>query len=248
MVFEAEYISDTHLNLWKYKPAQILPIFPGLTPTLILAGDIGDPDEPTLYQTLDLVRSKYKRVLYIPGNHEFYAREPGSKKSPQQVISWFDRLDQQWDTFHLFYRRQEVYDGVRVIGATGWSTAPKDTAWANMISEEGRMDREFISQALAKSKEKCLVVTHYPSTLRVLQDNFRNKPGQFDYAQDLEYLYHPPVHTWIFGHVHQRHEINIPYASSLRGNGTVRVLCNPYGYPHEGITCPKAAMLTIEPR
>ena len=233
MTFRAELISDTHLNIWKLNPKQITPLFPGLEPNLILAGDIGDPDEASLYNALLLARKKYRHIIYIPGNHEFYIREPGSKKTPTSVLSWFQKLDDQWDNFHFFYRRSEVLDGVRIIGATAWSTSPKPTAWSHSISEEGRLDRRFLEQAISTSKEPALVVTHYPSTLRILQDGFKDTPAQYDYAQDLEYLYQPPVHTWIFGHVHQKHDFKLPY-SSIHGDRTIRILCNPYGYPNEG--------------
>ena len=76
--FKAEVISDTHLNMWKYSDEQISAIFPGTAvtgaSTLILAGDIGDPDEESLYKAINFARQKYKRVIYVPGNHEFYNR------------------------------------------------------------------------------------------------------------------------------------------------------------------------------
>lgn len=234
----AEVISDTHLNLWKYKPEQIADIFPGTSPNLILAGDIGDPDEQSLRIALDIARKRYKRVIYVPGNHEFYEREPGSKKTPVSVLDWFQKLDDQWSNFHFFYRRSELIDGVRILGATGWSTSPKGTTWANSISAEGRMDIEFLEQGISRSKEPVLIVTHYPSTLRVLQENFKYKITQYDYAQDLERLYRNPVKLWAFGHVHQKHDLTIPYSSSIYGAGEVRIVCNPYGYPNDGITSP----------
>jgi predicted phosphodiesterase len=234
--FQAEVISDTHLNLWKYKPEEISAIFPGTSPNLILAGDIGDPDEESLYTALDIARKRYKRVIYVPGNHEFYNREPGSKKTPASTLTWFQNLDDQWSNFHFFYRRNELIDGVRVLGATGWSTSPKGGTWANTISAEGRQDIDFLEQGISRSKEPVLVITHYPSTLRVLQENFKYKITQYDYAQDLERLYRNPVNTWIFGHVHQAHDFKIPYSSSMTGVGEVHVVCNPYGYPGDGIT------------
>jgi len=233
--FHAEIISDTHLNMWKYKSDQIVPIYSLQTPNLILAGDIGDPDEQTLHLAIDLARQRYKRVIYVPGNHEFYGREPGSKKNPAAVISWFQRLDDQWSNFHFFYRRNEVFDGVRVLGATCWSTAPSMTTWANTISEEGRKDIQFLEQGLSMSKEPVLIVSHYPSTLRVVKDNFKGKITQFNYGQDLERMYRNPLHTWAFGHIHEKHDFTLPYSSSLYGNGKVRLLCNPYGYPNETI-------------
>ena len=235
MDFHAEVISDTHLNMWKYTDEQISGIFPGTMPTLILAGDIGDPDDASLYKALQIACRKYKRVIYVPGNHEFYNRVSGSKKTPVSVLDWFQKLDDQWSNFQFMYRRTELIDGIRVIGATGWSSSPKMALWSNMISEEGKKDVDFIEQQLCRSKEPVLVITHYPSTLRVLQDNYKNTIAQYDYANDLERLYMPPLDTWIFGHVHQKHDFTLPYVSAL-GSGTVRILCNPYGYPNEGIT------------
>jgi len=231
--FQAEVISDTHLNISKPRDQDLLKIFSLQTPNLILAGDIGDPDEPTLQKFLDIARQKYQRVIYIPGNHEFYEREPGSKKTPASVLSWFQKLDDQWSNFHFFYRRNELIDGIRILGATGWSTEPSGTEWAKTIGEEGKKDIKFLEEGIANSKEPILVVTHYPSTLKVVQDNFKGKLSQFNYAQDLERLYRPPVHTWIFGHIHQVHDFSFPYSSSMYGNGVVRILCNPHGYPNE---------------
>jgi predicted phosphodiesterase len=235
MAFYAETISDTHLNMWKYTSDEIASIFPGLEPNLILAGDIGDPDEVSLHTAINIARQKYKRVIYVLGNHEFYTKEPGSHKNPGSVLSWFQKLDDQWDNFHFFYRRSEVFDGVRILGATGWTTSPRQTTWANTISEEGRKDIAFLEDGIRRSKEPVLVVTHYPSTTRILQDNFKDVSYNLDYAHDLERLYHYPVHTWIFGHVHQKHDFHIPYSSSY-GSGSVRVICNPYGYPNDGIS------------
>jgi len=231
--FHAEVISDTHLNISKPSDEELLKIFSGLAPNLILAGDIGDPDEPTLYKFLDMARQRYKRVIYVPGNHEFYGREPGSKKNPSLVLRWFQALDDKWSNFHFFYRRNEVIDGVRVLGATGWSTEPNGSDWAKTIGEEGRKDIKFLEEGIAHSKEPVLVITHYPSTLQVVQDNFKGKLSQFNYAQDLERLYRPPVHTWIFGHIHQTHDFVMPYSSAMYGNGFVRILCNPHGYQNE---------------
>jgi predicted phosphodiesterase len=231
--FQGEVISDTHLNLYKYNREQIFPIFPGTSPNLILAGDIGDPDEPSLHIALNIAREKYKRVIYIPGNHEFYQTQPGSKKTPASVLSWFQKLDDQWDNFHFFYRRQEVFDGIILLGATGWTTSPSNSTWSNMISEEGKKDIDFLEQGLSHSKEPVLIVTHYPSTLRIITDNFKNTLAQYNYAQDLERMYRYPLHTWIFGHIHQPHDFTIPYSSSMNGAGKVHILCNPYGYPSE---------------
>jgi len=229
-------LSDTHVNLWKYPHDKILDLFPGDDTTLILAGDIGDPDEGSLYNALNMARTRYRKIIYVPGNHEFYLRESGSKKTLSSVLAWFQKLDDQWSNFHFFYRRSEYIDGVQIIGATGWTCAAElGDNWSNMITEEGKKDIEFFEHSIAISKEPTLVISHYPSTLHALQDNYKNSLNQFNYAQDLERLYRSPVKVWAFGHVHQKHDFNVPY-SSLQGDGEVRILCNPHGYPKDGIT------------
>jgi predicted phosphodiesterase len=231
--FKAEVISDTHLNLWDYTPEQIANIFPAKAPNLVLAGDIGDPDHASLFTAIKIACNKYKRVIYIPGNHEFYNRVPGTKKTPAAVLEWFRKLEEQFTNFHFFYRRTELYDGIRIIGATGWTTAPTGTEWANIISQEGRKDRDFLEQAINHSLEPTLVITHYPSTMQILQDSFKGKITEYNYAQNLEYMYRYPVNTWIFGHVHQKHDFTMPYSSSMINTGNIRIICNPYGYPNE---------------
>ena len=243
-MFTAEVISDTHLNMWKYKPEQLVQLFSFQTPNLILAGDIGDPDEQTLHEFLNIARNKYKRVIYVPGNHEFYSEERGSKKTPAAVLDWFQKLDDQWANFHFFYRRNEVIDGVRILGATCWSTAPTGTTWSNIISMEGKKDIDFIQKGLM-SKEPVLVISHYPSTLRVIKDNFKNSDTLYNYGQDLEWVYRYPLNTWVFGHVHQKHNFSIPYESTLYGNGKVRIICNPHGYPGETIEGKKTMAFAI---
>jgi predicted phosphodiesterase len=70
MIFRAEVISDTHLNMWKYKPDKLMQIFSLQAPNLILAGDIGDPDESTLHVFLDLARKNYKHVCCTDKNYK----------------------------------------------------------------------------------------------------------------------------------------------------------------------------------
>ncbi len=214
--------------------SQVASIFSLRSPNLVLAGDIGDPDEPQLHQLLSYVKQKYKRIIYVPGNHEFKMDQPNSNKTPQAVLNWFQRLDDQWDNFHFFYRRTAVYDGVRVVGATGWTTAPRNSEKAQFISQEGKKDRDFLEQTLGRAHEPTLVVTHYVPSLRLLQPSFKDSEGFLDYAQNLEMLCRPPVKTWVCGHIHQTHNLKIPYQSTTFGSGFINILCNPYGYPTEG--------------
>ena len=221
-----ELLSDIHANEWP-KSLDIPTLFPAKTPTLILAGDIGKPEHPSLHNIIQYACGKYTDVIYVPGNHEFY------DKPPYEVINWFKRIDDEFTNFHFFYRRTQIIEGVRIIGATGWSTAPHGTAYSNMISEEGKKDIEFINQTVSRATEPTLVVTHYCPTLTFIKKEVKGTLKQFDYAQDLEYMFRSPIHTWISGHIHQEYDIMMPYSSSMFGLGGVRLLCKPYGKPSD---------------
>jgi len=234
-----ELLSDIHSEQWP-KTLDIPSLFPAKTPTLILAGDIGKPDHPTLHKLIRYACTKYTDVIYVPGNHEFYDREP------REVLSWFKKVDDEFTNFHFFYRRTQIIEGVRIIGATCWSTAPHGTAYSHMIGEEGKKDREFINQTLSKTTQPTLVVTHYCPTLRCVSESLQDTLKQYDYAQDLEFMFRPPIKTWIFGHLHQQHDFILPYSSSMFGLGGVRLLCKPYGKPSDPqISVPRAFRFTV---
>jgi hypothetical protein len=92
-------------DLYRHKQPGILPPLPW---------GAGQASAYRFREFLERVNSEFKNIIVIAGNHEFYAREKGSKKTPASVVNWFQQLDQQWDNFHFFYRRSEVIDGVRI--------------------------------------------------------------------------------------------------------------------------------------
>src|SRR5215203_1761144 len=61
---------------------------------LIVAGDISDRLE-VIRETLSLLRSKFRHVLFTPGNHELWVRgeEFSSLEKLQRVINLCDELD-----------------------------------------------------------------------------------------------------------------------------------------------------------
>ena len=223
---EFELLSDIHSNEWKTK-LNLDAMFPAKAPTLILAGDIGKPEFSSLHNLLRYVCTKYKDIIYVPGNHEFY------DKPPHEVISWFKKVDDEFSNFHFFYRRTQIIDGIRIIGATGWCTAPHETIYSHTISNEGRKDIDFINQTLSKATEPTLVVTHYAPSLRCVNGSVKDFLKKYDYAQDLEYMFRPPIKAWIFGHIHQDYDFTVPYSSSMFGLGNIRLLCKPYGKPSD---------------
>ena len=61
---------------------------------LIVAGDISDRME-IIRETFELLRAKFRYLLYTPGNHELWVREPGydSLEKLQRVLDLCSELD-----------------------------------------------------------------------------------------------------------------------------------------------------------
>src|SRR5215813_1861480 len=70
--------------------------------TLIVAGDISDRME-VIRETLLLLRSKFRRVLFTPGNHELWVRkvEHDSIEKLHQVLKLCETLDVVTTPLHL---------------------------------------------------------------------------------------------------------------------------------------------------
>ena len=78
-------MSDIHLEHYTVafekdlKPAQFVQ--PGLgADVLVLAGDIGNPDEPTYRYFLSWCSKSWPAVVVVAGNHEFYTERGVSPK------------------------------------------------------------------------------------------------------------------------------------------------------------------------
>jgi len=68
-----QYISDIHLELLhieeiKSRINKIIPV----CPTLILAGDIGNPFHQGYKLFIQEMNNKFEKVFLVSGNHEYY--------------------------------------------------------------------------------------------------------------------------------------------------------------------------------
>src|SRR5215467_5185309 len=61
---------------------------------LIVAGDVGHRLQ-TIRDTLSLLRSKFRRVFYMPGNHELWVRDEArdSIEKLDQILALCDEID-----------------------------------------------------------------------------------------------------------------------------------------------------------
>lgn len=208
---------------------------------LILAGDIG-----SLYRLQQLkfflneLCKKFQIVLYVPGNHEWYAL-PGHEAIPlRQLEKRLATLGKSIENLYILDRSSVRIGNVCIAGATLWSNPKcKVPPFIVRVSELGTReyakrhteDLTYVSNIINHCRSngyKLVVVTHHPPSMRVTQDAGKRKKFQSLYATDLEYLLDKnKVHTWICGHVHK----NFDFVSE---KGT-RVLGNQKGKPKDRI-------------
>lgn len=83
---------------------------------LILAGDIGQPWLDSYWLFLFSCADRYKHVLFITGNHEYYNRT----KSMNEINKMIE-IKQKPQNLHFLNNTKFVIDGVTFLGSTLWT-------------------------------------------------------------------------------------------------------------------------------
>ena len=221
-----QIFSDTHLEF--YKNIESFPEFPVTAEYLILAGDIGYPEQQIYKDFLKMVSERYKKVIVIAGNHEYYQ---GFKKSRRIFESYkieniFNMSDVE-DVIrtevakypNIIYLNNEVtwIDGVKIIGSILWyfskelaelSLNDYSNIWDNSkyLTWQGVLRKhidcvKFIETEINKG-EPCIVITHHLPSKKMVQLKYQGHPLNFCYSTDLDFLIKSPVKAWISGHSH----------------------------------------------
>ena len=241
-------VSDLHLEL---NPNWRLPILPedGET-TLLLAGDISTVDHLNYYDAFfDDVCSRFKTVVYIFGNHEYY------KGSLTNCLNKYTEHFARHTNLKIFEKGVCEFDDVVVIAATLWTDVNNGNPYDKMIIGQKLNDYhhirigpnsepyqkkltpndtycihkqhlEFITDKLehyrSVGNKKIIVMSHHaPSSLSIGHE-FRGSDTNSAYYSDLSELifqYSPDI--WCHGHCHSNFDYQLY---------DTRVICNPKGY------------------
>ena len=241
MTLRLHVVSDLHVEFGNPIPDPVED-----ADLIVLAGDLA-PYRPAVVR--ELVRAwGEKRVLYVPGNHEFYGGDIDHVRAAlarQCLEVGIDLLD----------RASRCIRGVRFIGATLWTDfnlygvecafAFKDLAQHGMsdfhvIGHRGRAftpeestrrhaaDLRFIDRELRHAQEAgetAVVITHHAPTGQSVHPRFFGSNLNPAFASDLERMiatYQPAL--WIHGHMHNSVDLRL---------GETRVLANPGAYSPE---------------
>lgn len=235
-------ISDIHLEFFSKITKKIVE---GILPTmeddsktiLIMAGDICPFVEQTRMKCfLDEVCKRFKKILYVFGNHEYYGSEYGNNvinnflKTYKNLIALDDSIHEEngnvfigttlWTKFtkvELMMECARRIGDYRAIKYKQGILTPIDTANFH--------DRHinFLTKALNDTKgKKQIVITHHVPSEQSSHPMYRNSVINEAFFTNLEkfILKHQPS-LWIHGHMHTSSDYMID---------KTRIICNPYGY------------------
>lgn len=140
-----QYVSDLHLE---FRPTLATKILTVTGDILILAGDVspcGLDYQFHVFETfLNHYTSKYKHIIHVAGNHEYYADSSSTEPWTMRVIqNKLLRLNKQFPNYHFLHDRVICIDratfvvtypdmeppfngrGLCIIGSTLWTHIPE---------------------------------------------------------------------------------------------------------------------------
>lgn len=222
--------SDLHLEFHRDRGAGLVQELArrcGEVDGALVAGDVSTA--ALLPHSLAMLCSVFPRVVYTPGNHEYYGSSPAELdrvrihvEAHLPNLAWLDR------------GVCEV-EGVKIVGATLWfppSDAPKNglndffqiRGFEPWVWQEHERDMQFLHSHLAQTS--VLLTHHFPLRQSIPPAYANSALNPFFWAgpaaEDLALLRMPRLA--VHGHTHDGMRYDV---------GSMHVECNPHGYPGE---------------
>lgn len=238
-----QVLSDLHLESEAFDPQPL----PGAD-LLVLAGDID-----SRWAAYDRFAGWPCPVIAVPGNHEYDDRDI-DEATPALRAHCAAR------GIRLLERESMVIGGVRFVGTVRWCDfdlfgaakrprAMKAGAYfmnvqrsrrggapfdPEAVRAEALACRAWLAAELARPPagrwERTVVITHFAPSLKSADPRYGAQNGTASFCNaDDELL--PFADLWIHGHVHCRHDYEVPHPE-----GRTRVLCQARGLLAKGET------------
>lgn len=238
--------SDLHLEFDEFDGVNklafdaIIPIMKNDYNTiLILAGDIGVGCEHMPF--VQYMCSRFKHVIYIFGNHEYY------KQEMQELHKDWKQFAEKLPNLHVLINEHVVIDDVAYYGGTMWTDFGKDWFVKQhcthdisdfyLIRNHGkRFNGEMAEQLLADFKtglvktvhdhdyREIVVISHMCCTEKHIHEKYKGNPLNPYFCTEMSNYFNDKIKLWVHGHVHNHFDTRFD---------ATRVYCNPRGYPTE---------------
>ncbi len=199
---------------------------------LVIAGDLCQVSDLDLFDdTWEMLSLKFKKIIYVNGNHEFWDGNPWTTdETIDEVLAQYNNV------IRLKTGEAHTIDGHRFIGGTMWfrdsgridlqkrfSDFEMIHNFRSYVFKENEKFIEMFKNGFAKKND--IVVTHHVPSLQLIHKMYLNDPiNQFFYCEMMEDIKRVKPVAWLFGHTHKQ--------SNQMLNNTWFV-ANPHGYPLE---------------
>lgn len=241
-----DVVSDLHIHEKKH-----LPKLKKNSDILIIAGDVCSVINPVL---IDFFSSlNYDHVLYIPGNHEYYA------SNWYTTVSKLKNILLQFPNVHLLNDEIITIENITFLGSTLWTDCNKKNPNTMFYVKQYLNDYNFIfkkndititpedtikqhSKSLKFIKKNIkkvdVIITHHAPASPSIPHKYKHSNINGGFYSDLSNLIlDNKINCWIHGHVHD------PCDYSL---GTTRIIAHPRGYENENNFYKKYNVKTIK--
>jgi predicted phosphohydrolase len=222
-----QLMSDLHLEMHRDKGASFLA---SLDPTdvdvLVLAGDVCYARD--FKDILGVFGAKYKHVIYVTGNHEYY------KSSPKETHALLEAALPS--NVYWLNKTTVVLNNQRFIGGTLWFDEERNTKLYSAMINDYHLIKNFepwvyqensklVNYLINHLEEDDIVVTHHLPSMHCVAEKYESSNLNAFFVHELDPLIlDRKPKFWFHGHTHEQVDIMI---------GETRVLANPLGYPHE---------------
>jgi predicted phosphodiesterase len=227
-----QIMSDLHFEMHADGGAELIrELDPTGVDVLVLAGDI---TTARYYEALESVfkplAKKYRHILYVPGNHEYY------KSSPKEVARNLAKLTKALPQVVIPENDTVVIAGQRFIAGSMWfrrdPTAEPNKRFMHDFSLIQdfepwvyEQNAAFLTVLAAHLTADDVVVTHHLPAFESVPARFaRSAMNAFFVCDVATHVRTRRPRLWIHGHSHDRCDYLL---------GKTRVVANPLGYPNE---------------
>lgn len=234
-----QIVSDLHTEFWGEASLDSLETV-GVD-VLVVAGDL--TSFPLLETSLERLARRYAEVpvVYVLGNHELYDASPAEAKAAVA------RVAARCSNLHALDGTAVTVEGLLFAGGTLWF--PHDPAFDRhrrgmsdfqviddfepWVYEENARHVAFLA-GLERTPD--VIVTHHLPVASLTATKWLGSPLNRFFVGDAEAVLarHAPK-LWLFGHTHDPIDVT--------RDGT-RFVCNPRGYPGEGVPFRRDRVLT----
>jgi len=222
-------LSDIHLEFHRDDGKEFLSSLPADPDGVILAGDIC-----SLRQLPDVLQwfcDHCAHVVYCWGNHECYGSSIAAVRKAAHALH--ARL---MNLYLLDNNRVQIAPEVNFIGGAMWFPDGEDNAkneyflndfhvvkdYKKVVYQENADAVDFLRKHI---QARDIVVTHHlPSTMSI-HERYEDSPLNRFFLCDMEdVMKEKQPRLWYHGHTQE----SFDYTTFA-----TRVVCNPFGYPHE---------------